>query len=936
MKILTIDFTTELDSLVYKLAKPDSILIFPTRIAANRASLAISRSWDLQPRRFLSVEELRELLIVPAQPALTDEKRLLCLYLIMPEEMREFFHIYNYSDIVDWGLNFFAFWEELAEENVDAETLLDLNESGTFHLQEWQEIYLQNILSIRMDYYKYITALGFTDKIFFLRESAIQVPWTDYEIVYVNQYYYSALERAQLQAMEEAGNRITVITQGFEFGNLQKLKNQEFNLQAAWEKLARKPLLKVFETENETSMALAFLAWKEESKQQGIVIDSTFGTKSYSRYFQQPDIALPQRYSFEQSSIYGLLSLLAKGLRFVLDNGGYLPIKLLAASLGAPQTLSFFLGVRDADQLAKLSLEMHAELAALLQDDYLYVDEQFFVDKPDTPLKKLVLACYELMAAFSEVDSIRALCRLFDDNPIISLEALCSDFEKVYTDLEEVFWERLANFAAIDDLELVQSWSLIFPTGEIGLNLLELLLSYLKSGRISYQRQATEDQAWEIGNLLDARNRSFETVVFLQMIEGVLPASPTPVWLFSEAQRAKLGLKTYSDIRGWERYYFFRLLFTAKLGICFCYSNLDRDISPSSFLGELSQLVHQDPAFQTLWQKAQISVSQLYQDRFGAGHPFDGRISCFEAKPKSDFFVIPCQPESDVETGTLSIGASGLLQLVKNPFVWFVEYYCNARRLDWEADETVTGKLFGNLMHAYFASTLGELKGRHDSLDKLQGLLGNTERLERVFRELIQSPKLRYQIPKNYNADFLAEILSCRLSESLNIFYTTWLGKNLQNRSFRLIPETDDLQSDEFGYKCLGKVLVAGSEYRLATRGKADLRIELENSALIVDFKTGGYDKRQLAIYEWFYYLIDDYLPETALGSIFWKIMEAEPETGLNPEKRNQAKAKILDAFLECLEQGFGMGKKASERTRLKLITRLDLFTAKATEDIDD
>ncbi|GAB1366705.1 PD-(D/E)XK nuclease family protein [Candidatus Cloacimonadaceae bacterium] len=937
MKILSIDFSSDLDKLVYRLAKPDSILIFPTRIAANRASLALNRNWDLQPRIFLSVEELREMLIAPPQPALTDEKRLLCLYLVMKEEMREFFHIFGYSDIVDWGLNFFAFWEELAEEAVEAESLRSLNDSGTFHLQEWQEIYLQKILQIRQDYYNYITALGFTDKIFFLRENAIQVPWTNHDIIYVNQYYYSALEKAQLQALENAGNRITLITQGFEFGLEKELKKQEFDLQAAWDKLIDKPSLQILESENETSMALAFLAWKEENRNQGIIIDSGLTTKSYSRYFQQPDIAMPQRYSIEQSSIYRLLSLLTQSLRYVVNNGGFLPIKLLSACLCDLDCVRYFLDIRDGDLLAQQSLEIRNELAALLQEDYLYVDEQLFDDKPETPLKKLVLGLFELLAGFSAVDSISSLCRLFGDSKsTLSLSRLYSDFEKVYTDLEEVFGERLANFAAIDSLGLVQSWNLIFPSSELGLSLLELLLSYLKSGRISYQRLGNDEKSWEIGNLLDARNRSFETVVFLQMIEGILPAAPTPVWLFSEAQRAKLGLKTYADIRGWERYYFFRLLFTAKRGICFCYNNLDRDISSSSFLGELSQLLHADLAYPSLWQKVQISVSQLYQDSFGTNHPFGDSTSCFQAKPAADFFVIPCQPALDLKSGILALGASSLLQLLKNPFIWFVEYNCNARRLDWEADEKVTGKLFGNIMHAYFAFTLGELHGRHDSLDRLQALLGNPERLEREFRDLIKSPKLRYQIPKNYNADFLADILSCRLSESLNIFYSTWLSKNLQNRSFVLIPETEGNQMEESGYKCLGKVLLAGSEYKLATRGKADLRIELEDSALIVDFKTGGYDKRQLAIYEWFYYLIDNYLPESALSSVFWKIMDAEPESGLNPEKRAQAKAQILDAFRACLEQGFGMGSKATERIRLPQITRLDLFNALSTEDLDD
>ncbi len=42
-------------------------------------------------------------------------------------------------------------------------------------------------------------------------------------------------------------------------------------------------------------------------------------------------------------------------------------------------------------------------------------------------------------------------------------------------------------------------------------------------------------------------------------------------------------------------------------------------------------------------------------------------------------------------------------------------------------------------------------------------------------------------------------------------------------------------------HKQLGKVNWGNKEYIIGIRGKADLRIELENKALIVDFKTGSH-----------------------------------------------------------------------------------------------
>ncbi len=102
-------------------------------------------------------------------------------------------------------------------------------------------------------------------------------------------------------------------------------------------------------------------------------------------------------------------------------------------------------------------------------------------------------------------------------------------------------------------------------------------LNYLKSAKISIQRNEKLSPEWEISNLLDSRNRAITKVAFFQMIEGIVPSNPTPVWLFNESQRAKLGLKTYNDVRKWERYYFFRLLLCSEQAICLSYANQERE-----------------------------------------------------------------------------------------------------------------------------------------------------------------------------------------------------------------------------------------------------------------------------------------------------------------------------------------------------------------------
>ena len=201
------------------------------------------------------------------------------------------------------------------------------------------------------------------------------------------------------------------------------------------------------------------------------------------------------------------------------------------------------------------------ELSDIINKDTLYVNCAFFNNINKPVLQSLVLQYNNLMEAFTEATNLSEICSLIDSPKGLCLIKLLQEHEKQYTDIIPVFWTQMANFMAIENLGLINSWKQIFEEDTLGENLLDLLLNYLKSAKISIQRNEKLSPEWEISNLLDSRNRAITKVAFFQMIEGIVPSNPTPVWLFNESQRAKLGLKTYNDVRKWERYYFFRLCY---------------------------------------------------------------------------------------------------------------------------------------------------------------------------------------------------------------------------------------------------------------------------------------------------------------------------------------------------------------------------------------
>ncbi|MEN6445991.1 MAG: PD-(D/E)XK nuclease family protein [Candidatus Cloacimonas sp.] len=936
MKFINYPLSENLETKVQDLIAPNCLFVFPTLSSAKRAARDYLQNWDLSNCLFYSMEELRAALILPEQPVLTDEKRLLCLYLVMEESEREFFHIFNYSDIVDWGRRFFDFYEELCEECVAIEALEQLPDSGTFHTQEWQEIYLQKIITIRNNYCKFIGSMGFSDAILYLLPENITVPWQGYNIYFINQYYYSALEKRQIKALEDSGNNISIVTHSLEIsGNAENWKVQDFDLQSAWNSLKRKPQIEILESDNETQMALAFLAWFSEQKRtNGAIIDSSFYLKSYSHFFPEEHFAKPDSYSFSEGTIYKMLVAVRAGLKSINESEGSLAVKILANYISDDWFCRYFYAEELCLDPEVYLQQLRMELAYLIDRDYLYVDCALFdsIDKP--MLKNLIREYYRLIYAFGNIKNLTDLCALIDAEKGLSLNKLLNEEEKQYTDIMPVFWKQMANFTAIENLGLISSWQQIWAEETLGENLLELLVNYLKSAKITLHRKENLSPEWEISNLLDSRNRNYRSIAFLQMIEGSVPSSPTPVWLFNESQRAKLGLKTYNDIRSRERYYFFRLLLCSEQAVCLSYVNQEKDISPSSFLGELAEFLKDQEAELLSKKKVVVSLQEVYKSSAVEKQivGVEDNEQCQREKNfPEDFFIIPSDPAMDIpQDKNVLFSASSLIQFLKNPFLWFVENKCKLSLQNWEAEETISYKLFGNIMHTYFSTTLAKLKGEHTSVEQLEQLFGNNEKLERQLKEVINSAKHKYQIPKNYNADFLGDILAKRLAQSLNIFYTDWLKKQIDRREFILLPEMEELYEEEYVYKPLGVVQFADNDYTLSIKGRADLRIELENKAFIVDFKTGSHDYRQLCIYEWYYYLLDEVLPEDSVSSLFWNIFDPSGKMeGVKEDKRQKLKTQIFEHFLSCLANGYSTITKIADRQRLQNITRADLLNIK-------
>lgn len=935
MKFITISFAQNILDAALKYACDRCIMIFPTRVSANLARLAYEPNWHFEDITFTTMEDIKSALLTSELPQLEDEKRLLALYQVLSNEDREYFHLPSYNDVVAWGNNFFQFLQEYSDAGRDVNELAQLIDKSELYLRQWQEQHISRIAQILQRYHELIQELGFDDRIFHPPLEQLSIPYQNYRIILVNQFYYSQLEKDLLGCLEQNQNEVWLLYHNLDVDESNWPKT-DFDPAKCYQNLSEKPKISVYRCDNEEQHALWLLATLDP-EEHTTIIDNQFWQKDYSGWFSPSLLSPPRQIPIKRSCWYKFLAFLNELVQSQTHTPGFVPLSILIKHLQDQRFPALLLDEWDAERQDKLL----RELFRLSDKEVLYLDldceAQFnrLVD-PKSSYEFLPRIAQKLFAMVNEIlnlKSTKGLAQLFAE--LLEPQKLCSADELSKTDILPQIWTAMANFCAVEELGIVKDWEAIFSP--CGAGIFSLWLDFVKSTALHYQAQEPSSASCEVSNLLDARNRRFEHLAFLQMEEGLLPQAPLAVWLLNESQRATLGLITYETIRAWERYYFFRLVFCARRVDLFCYRNSAKGIEPSSLVGELKELVATDLSEPPTMKIPFQNVFQSWQDLHM--HPLLQRIKAagfFQLPADSSFWTIPADPQRDFGTEHIIKQSSYELSLlINNPFAWYVSVKSGLKPRKAELTENISPSLFGSLMHAYFAEILGEVPSKHASPQSLAPLFENDEALRLALQQIIQSQEFYYKIPKNYNEEFLSAIISACLADSLQEFYHRFLRLRLANQSFTLLPERRYMSEEELDYKKLCETEYEGQSYQVYIRGRADLRIETPSTRIILDFKTGSAHEEQLMFYEWFYYLINDPSLQGRISSYFWQIldMHIDSEHTVNDAKRAKYLATIVDSLNTCLASGYKIAEKSQYKRILQPITRSDIYLEGASHD---
>ncbi|MFO8144980.1 MAG: glycosyltransferase [Candidatus Syntrophosphaera sp.] len=518
--LINVPFTTDLIDTALESACDCCKLVFPTQISAATARQRFMVHWEMEDCEFLTMQELRAALLLPDVPAVGDDKRLLCLYRSLTPEDKKHFHIQGYFDIVEWGQHFFQLFEELRDERVETEELRTTNVNSNINLLEWQEKYLTRVLDIHDRYRDLLKELNLTDPIFYHRASGIRVPFQGYKLVFVNQYYYSKLEKALIKALEDAGNEIVIITQSpGEKTGIKDLNAPGLGLENLTQADIRTTGIEVVECENEDQMVLAFLAEHAPANEpfsgNGVVLDRQFHNKHYKDLFDPAQFKIPPSGSIVRTGLHAFLKILHEHLTALNSSldAGFIPLKMLVSACSQPNFLRYYQpGWGKTERDALLS-----EFRRLFEQDILYVDKELSLfqildhRQPFALLSQILIPHFALLEKLSQVRRPAGLIDLIDIDEGLRIKEMCSEEELLYSDILEQFYERLANFASLEKLGIVDDWPGLFGerTQDLGANILWLFLEALSGARVSHKAPANADEGkFEISNLLDLRNHA--------------------------------------------------------------------------------------------------------------------------------------------------------------------------------------------------------------------------------------------------------------------------------------------------------------------------------------------------------------------------------------------------------------------------------------------
>ncbi len=926
-----IPFTrTIIGELLQNTDSDNSLYIFPTEAGKRAAIREFQNRWTFLNIQFLTMEELKDTLFLSDKPLLKEEKRTLAFYVSLSEPDKAFFKIGNYFQSIELAHHFFALWEEFNEELLPDDPDRHNLQNADADLLGWQALTFERIKSMKNNYRAFIDSRGFDDALFLyqLQHLDSSLLGSFRAVHFVNQFYYTHLERAIIDRLCADGKSVTLYYQLNEhLVDKETLGIRDFSLRELGP--GRTERIDIFECRNDFNMLRALV---HQVHVGGVrhVVNFSAARDPYARYLSPARFNLGRTRSFTTTTIFRFLQYghtLLSGLIFEPERRSLLiPIQALYDAFLEASFSAYFCPDGPGAVIDSL-----ADLLAR-ENKFIDLDGDFFISHKKARSKEL-LSLLNFIKRLLAIDSISAFINFIDDDSGIQINAILNENEKNTTTIRETFYRALADFYAIEKIDIVADWRALLTNHRLpaqvqtSAGVLQLFLDYLKSRTLRIHTAAAEQPRVEFVDLQDSRNLSYNAVAVMNVVEKEIPHPRQTPFLFTEKQRQALGLKTYDDIKLREKYYFLRLVLTTPRVTLITQKNIEQNIDVSSFVEEIRLFCNPD-IFNTIPMEA-----DEYRDVFNLLLSSDQRYLAPTNRALDDnFYRFDFQVERDFPQRQLNLSYYSLSNLLNNAFTFFIK---NVIRLDERPKESnmdYSPMLIGNMAHDCLNQLWRDILQDHVLSPSINFADVPLERISKTLRSILKHDRFYYASPHNHAQVYFEEITLPRIESGVLQFFQFLHRLGFSGKPLDIYPEKDEImqRDDYIPYIVSDKI-----NFSINIGGRADLRIEAKDKSFntIFDYKTGGFKREQLVLYELYYYLNERPELLERVSSFFYQVLDGQGKELRDFSSRTD-KAEIIATFEADIREklnalwktGYELPEKKAGLNDMDTISRSDLF----------
>ena len=881
------------------------LMLFPTRKSKREAQKLFQPMWDFSEHKFLTMDEWKEQVFHSKLPILKEEKRTLMFYKALAKDNKKFFRINSYSQSIELANNFFNFWDEINEEKVSYEKINEVLLSKNT-ANNWQYNTFQHLLQIKRYYSELLQKNQFNDAIFLHEDHNPQLEFMYDKIIVVNQFYFTSFEKELLSYFSD---QVVILSQipekCFDEENLSILP--DFRADQIKPFIIKK--LEVHTSSNQTQMIAQMVTELAKTKNSSI-IDFQFEKQPYAHLLSSKYFSRSTSLNFSNTRFFRFFQIISEMLNSIIWEGKPFLISLhsVLSLVSNNDLLEYF--VKETSQREAV----RSYCFKLIDNDFKYIDLDLIQQRKN----EFAPFFEEIFSFLKKLRTIKSISELISFiNRQIDLEYLLDDL-KTNSDIAKVFYESLADFISIEEIEIIGNWKEVFSSN-LSENLLKLFLDYLKPKKLKLEKSSSQTR-FDITTLQDTRNLSFENLFVLNVIEGVLPDHKHTQFLFSENQRKELGLKTYEDIKLRDKFYFYRLLCNCQNIVTFTRSNLEENVEISSFLEELKlfDLVEEKPTIDFPFLQKQL-FANLFKTK-------NLEIPNKQELP-DNFFTFPFD-KNEFPDKKLSLSFYKWEKMKNNAFEFYLEFISGIKARESEIGNDFSSKLIGTIAHEIITLVWKRLIEVYRSNKFKHNFIHNTKLyVQQSIEHFLENTRdFRYISPHNFSDNYFKKIFLPILTEGIeNFFYRLHNDLNFSEKKIEVFPETE---------RSVEKYFSKIDDLEVYLKGRPDLRIHAENQKYIFDFKTGSSDAskikryyKQLQFYENICYLIDVPIIINQLNSYLFFVEQQDMKQLSN---RIELKDDVTELIKQITNAGFGVNEKKDKYENID-ITRRDLYKKEGT-----